>query len=401
VQARRLDLSRVEEVAMPVRGLLSSARQRRYGVVNSSDSRTSAPARFAAALADALTCRHEVVRIASTTPALAGAHPSVSMASPRPLAAIAGELNQCDVAIIHHSVDDDKLPNRHPTTPSSFQFLDVIEMVRQPTIVVLHHVPADPSADQRRTLALACRTADVVAVTAATAALRLASTYDVDPSALWLLRSGPTTRPGRAMRHRSPTVVTWGPIAPGGGIESMVDAMEHLSALDVRYLIAGPTSDGPATSESGNYRETLIRRCWIRGVAAHVTFVRDDADQTAMTETLRDAVAVVVPQDVAGNQIDGFFEEMLAAGVPIVATDVAASSQILPLSAALLVPRGDPAALADAVLRILIDPHLGESMIRSVARMSPPATWPSAARQLDRLADAAIRSTATAWRHAV
>src|SRR5215216_384637 len=250
VQARRLDLSRVEEVAMPVRGLLSSARERRYGVVNSSDSRTSAPARFAAALADALTCRHEVVRIASTTPALAGAHPSVSMASPRPLAAIAGELNQCDVAIIHHSVDDDKLPNRHPTTPSSYQFLDVIEMVRQPTIVVLHHVPADPSADQRRTLALACRTADVVTVTAATAALRLASTYDVDPSALWLLRSGPTTRPGRAMRHRSPTVVTWGPIAPGGGIESMVDAMEDLSALDVRYLIAGPTSDGPATSES-------------------------------------------------------------------------------------------------------------------------------------------------------
>ena len=203
--------------------------------------------------------------------------------------------------------------------------LDVIEMVRVPTIVVLHHVPADPTADQRRTLARACRSADVVAVTSAPAAARLAGTYGVDPSALWLLRSGPTARRGSSMRRRRPTIVTWGIIAPGGGIESMIDAMEHLSALDVRYLIAGPTSDGLAASEAGNYRETLIRRCWIRGVAAHVTFARDDADQTAMTEALRAAVAVVVPQDVAGEPIDGFSEEVLAAGVPIVATEVAAA----------------------------------------------------------------------------
>ena len=386
---------------MPVSRLISIAHPRRYGVVNSSESRTSAAGRFATALADSLQCRHEIARIPSSTPAPADAHPSVSMASPRPLAAIAGELNQCDVAIIHHSVEDDQLPNRHHTTASSYRLLDVIEMVRVPTIVVLHHVPADPTAEQRRTLARACPSADAVAVTAAPAALRLASTYGVDPSALWLLRSGPTIRRGSSMRTRRPTIVTWGIIDPGRGIESMIDAMEHLTALDVRYLIAGPTSDGLPASEAGNYRETLIRRCWIRGVAAHVTFARDDADHTAMTEALREAVAVVVPQDVAGQQIDGFFEEMLAAGVPIVATDVAAAGEILPSAAALLVPRRDPAALADAVLRIMIDPHLGQSMVRSAAVVSPPATWPGVAQQLDRLADAAIRSTATASRPAM
>src|SRR5207249_5472757 len=35
------------------------------------------------------------------------------------------------------------------------------------------------------------------------------------------------------------------------------------------------------------------------------------------------------------------------------------------LCAALLMPRRDPAALADAVLRIMIDPHLGQSLIRA------------------------------------
>ena len=76
-------------------------------------------------------------------------------------------------------------------------------------------------------------------------------------------------------------------------------------------------------------------------MAAHVTFARDDADQTAMTEALREAVAVVVPQDVAGEPIDGFSEEMLAAGVPIVATEIAAS-EILASTAALWCVAGTP-----------------------------------------------------------
>jgi glycosyltransferase involved in cell wall biosynthesis len=385
---------------MAIRRMMSSAPRRRYGVVSSWDSDAPA-ARFATALAQSLECRHEIARIASTMPAPADAHPCVSMASPRPRAAIAGELNQCDVAIINHSVDDEGLLNRDRTKASSYRLLDVIEMVRVPTIVVLHHVPAEPTVDQRRTIARACRSAEVIAVTAAPAAVRLASTYGVDPSTLWLLRSGPRTRPGTATRPRRATIVFWGIIAPGRGIESMIDAMQHLSALDVRCLIAGPTSDGQTVSEAGNYRETLIRRSWIRGVAAHVTFVRDDADYTAITEALREALAVVVPLDRPDEQIDGFVEEMIAAGVPIIATDVAVSSQILPATAALLVPPRNPAALTDAVLRLLIDPHLGESMVGATARLFPPTTWSGVAQQLDRLADAAIRATVTARRPAV
>lgn len=322
------------------------------------------------------------------------------MGSPRPLAAIVDELNRCDVAIIHHSVDHDD-PTRGDSTELGTRLLEVIELVHVPTIVVLHHVPADPTADLVRTLAHAFRSADAVAVTTAPAALRLASIYGVDPSTLWLLRSGPTRRHGASMTARRPTVVTWGIVAPGSGIEWMIDAMVQLSALDVRYLIAGPTSCELAADDAEDYRNVLIRRCWTRGVAAHVTFQSGDADQAAMTETLRKAVAVILPQDVTGDPLEGFLEEILAAGVPIVATDDAAASQVLPAGAAILVPRQNPAALADAVLRIMLDARLGESMTRIAAQSSPPATWSGVARQLDRLADAAIRSSAATWRSAV
>jgi hypothetical protein len=99
--------------------MMSSARRRRYGVVSSSESRASASERFANALADSLSSHHEITRVVSTTAAPPNAHPSVSMASPRPLAATADELNRCDLAIIHDSVDHDEFPNRQDATELS------------------------------------------------------------------------------------------------------------------------------------------------------------------------------------------------------------------------------------------------------------------------------------------
>ena len=362
-----------------------------YGIVSSSEAEASAPERFATALADSLSHRNEIARIMSATPSPPDAHPSVSRASPRPLGAVAGELNRCDVAIIHHSVDDEPASDQRVTASDS-SLLDVVDLVEVPTIVVLHHVPAEPTGDQRRSLTQACRSADAVVVTAAPAAVRLASVYGVDPSLLWLVRSGPTYRPNVSLHTRRPTVVTWGIIAPGSGIEWMIDAMEQLSAVDVRYLVAGPSLDASSGSESRDYCEMLVQRCWTRGVPGHVSLGFDDADHTAMTETLRTAVAVVVPQDVAGDHTDGYFEELVAAAVPIVATGDAAASAGLSSDAVLLVPSQDAGALADAVLRVMMDPHFAESIVHHAARRSPPATWASAARRFCRIADAAIRS---------
>jgi glycosyltransferase involved in cell wall biosynthesis len=178
----------------------------------------------------------------------------------------------------------------------------------------------------------------------------------------------------------------------------MIDAMEHLSALDVRYVVVGPSPDEIPGGAVQSYCDMLVRRCWSRRVPAYVSLEHDDADQTAMGETLRSAVAVVMPQDSAGNHIDGVFEELVAAEVPIVATEDAAASADLPADAVHLVAPRDPNALADAVLRIMIDPHLADSMVRRAARLSPaaaPATPAGMADRFARVTHAAIRSSLT------
>jgi glycosyltransferase involved in cell wall biosynthesis len=48
--------------------------------------------------------------------------------------------------------------------------------------------------------------------------------------------------------------------------------------------------------------------------------------------------------------------EAAATGVPIVATDVGGTAEILPPGAALLVPADDPAALASAIRQLVEDP---------------------------------------------
>src|SRR5215207_2936396 len=120
---------------------MSSARRRRYGVVTSWNAPNSASARFAAALADSLSGQHEIARIVSSTSVTPSADPTVSRSSPRPLTALADELNRCDVAIIHHSVDHDEPLNRDVSTGLTSGVLDVIDLLGVPTIVVLHHVP--------------------------------------------------------------------------------------------------------------------------------------------------------------------------------------------------------------------------------------------------------------------
>jgi polysaccharide biosynthesis protein PslF len=372
---------------------MTGRRRLRYGIVSAWQSEDTAPARFASALADSLGGRNDIARIASSTPAPLDAHPSVSMASPRSLETVASELNACDLAIVHHGIDE--LSSGDGATVLSSRLIEVIDLVHVPTIVVLHHVPADPTDDQRSVLAHAGRSADAVVVTTAPAGIRLTSVYDVDPTALWLIRCNTRQRRGVSPESRRAVVVTWGVVGPGSGIEWMIDAMEHLSALDVRYVVAGPSPDDIADDEAESYRDTLVRRCWSRRVPAYVS-LGDDADQTAMGETLRSAVAVVMPQDTAVNYMDGLVEELATAEVPIVATDDAVMSAGLPSDAVVLVPPGDPSALADAVLRLMIDPHLAESIVLRAARMSQPATPGGMAGRFARVTHAAIRSSLTA-----
>ncbi len=75
--------------------------------------------------------------------------------------------------------------------------------------------------------------------------------------------------------------------------------------------------------------------------------------------------------------------EMMAQGVPIVATDLPSVREILRDGRdALLVPASEPAALAGAIDRLLSDPSLSDRLSREALKRVANHSWPCRARRL-------------------
>ncbi len=125
-------------------------------------------------------------------------------------------------------------------------------------------------------------------------------------------------------------------------------------------VIAG---DGPLAGELASAAERT-------GVAAR--FLGDRSDVPAL---LAAADVFVLPSRWEGQPL--VLQEALQAGKPIVAADVGGVPDLTGADAALLVPPGDPAALAAAVLRILDDQDLAARL--AAAALARASQLPSEA----------------------
>src|SRR6202000_1233447 len=101
--------------------------------------------------------------------------------------------------------------------------IDVLRRLVVPAIVVLHTVLAEPSPHQRAVLEAVAGAAVAVVVMTETAERRLRANYRVEASKVVVIPHGapndwaevsPTARPGTR-----PTILTWGLLGPGKGIE--------------------------------------------------------------------------------------------------------------------------------------------------------------------------------------
>src|SRR3984885_5971276 len=148
----------------------------------------------------------------------------------------AGHLNQCDVAIMQHEYG---VYGGADGSPSLY----LPGEVRGPGVVVLHTVLTDPTPHQRRVLESVIAKADAVVTMTMTARDRLAAGYAVDMTKVRIIAHG---APALATTMAEPTfptgqftVLTWGLLGPGKGIEGGGEAMAML-----RELMPMPRSGG-------------------------------------------------------------------------------------------------------------------------------------------------------------
>ncbi len=298
----------------------------------------------------------------------------------------------CDVAIVQHEYglyggrDGDEV-------------VEVLRGLAVPSIVVAHTVLRQPTAHQRLVLEEVADAADAVVVMTEAARRRLCSGFGVDHSKVNTIAHGATLpAPSEPAMTPTPTLLTFGLLGQGKGIEWVIDALVDLGDLRPRprYVVAGRTHPKVALREGERYREMLTRRAWSNGVATWVTFDDTYRDVASLTRMIQAATVVVLPYDSPDQVTSGVLVEAVAAGRPVVATAFPHAVELLAGGAGLLVPHRDPVALASAVRRVLTEPGLATSMTATASRVAPSFGWTQIAAQYSDLAEALIESHAAA-----
>lgn len=147
-----------------------------------------------------------------------------------------------------------------------------------------------------------------------------------------------------------PVVMLVGNFSRDKGQHILLEAAKLLRGrgLDFVLVFAGRGTESPELKE-------LYRAAGLPAERARFLGLRDDV------EKLLSVAAVSVNAAVKGEALSGSIRESLAMGVPAVAGDISGNSEIVKDGVTgLLFPRGDAAALADRLERVLRDPGLRE-----------------------------------------
>lgn len=235
--------------------------------------------------------------------------------------------------------------------------LPVLAALTAPSIVVLHTVLPAPTRHQREVLEQVVRLAGAVVVMTEAARRLLAEHYSVDARKVSVIPHGvadwssvaATTSPERQ------TMLTWGLIGPGKGIEWGIRAMAELAVTEplLHYVVAGQTHPKVVEREGERYRHGLQRLIAELGLDDRVTLDDRYLDAPQLSALVASADIVLLPYDSREQVTSGVLSEAVAAGKGVVATTFPHSSELLANGVGQLVEHEDPTAIARAVRAIL------------------------------------------------
>jgi glycosyltransferase involved in cell wall biosynthesis len=375
----------------------------RFGFISTYPPTQCGLATFTSALLEALTAESaaqaRVARLLDAPQHRGGAEVVADIFTDDPARSIGsvGRLNGCDVVIVQHEFG----------VYGGRDGEDVLRLLAEltvPTIVVLHTVLTDPTTHQREVLEAVIETASAVVTMTVTARDRLAAGYQVEMGKVSIIAHGAPDQhnspaaSAAVFRNGQPTVLTWGLLGPGKGIEWGIEALALLHDLRPmpRYVVAGQTHPKVAVQSGEAYRDSLARLVQQRGLTGSVTLDGRYREPWSLGALVASADVVVLPYDSTDQVTSGVLIEAVAAGKPVVATCFPHAVELLSGGVGLLVPHRDPVAIAQALRTVLTRPDIAASMSFAAAATSPALRWSVVAEQYRQLAERLITAAAVA-----
>jgi len=303
--------------------------------------------------------------------------------------AAAATLNTFDVVVVQHEYGI-------YGGADGEQLVDVLNGVRVPVVVVAHTVLETPTRHQSQVLRQVVAASDAVVTMTDTAKARLIRRYDVAPAKVSVIRHGASSRLGASVPAPSgrPTILTWGLLGPGKGIEWAIDGLQRLRGLHPtpEYVVAGQTHPRVRLQQGEAYRFALAQRAGAAGVGHMLRFVDAYLDDAALAQLVSQAAVVLLPYESRDQVTSGVLVEAVAAGKPVVATAFPHAVELLTSGAGRLVPQFDGRSIGDALHQVITEPGLARQMAAEATRLAPSLLWSAVAAQYRSLADTLLNT---------
>lgn len=348
----------------------------RFGILGTYPPAQCGMATFSSALAAALSAQGSEVSVVRVADGTSSSNDSVVgelvNGSPQSSEACVDLLNQSQVAVIQH--EDGLYGGAHGD-----ELLAILGRLRVPSIVIAHNVLKNPAPHQRWVLEQMATMTDRMVVMSEAARERVCGEYGVDRRKVVTISRGATlpTQP-RLKRSSRPTILTFGLLGPGKGVEQVIDVLPSLLTVPgrPRYLVVGRTHPKVLATHAEGYREGLVERASSNGVADSVSFDDRYLAGTALTALVQTAAVIVLPYESRDQVSSGVLVDAVASGRPVVATAFPHAVELLRDGAGIIVPHDDPEAMSSALRRVLTQPRLAGSMAAQARQIAPAMAWP-------------------------
>jgi glycosyltransferase involved in cell wall biosynthesis len=248
--------------------------------------------------------------------------------------------------------------------------LHLIAFVHGPLALETSLPPAAAQRAAAREAELLSRVCGILCPSHATAAA--VERYGVPQERIAVVTPGTAnpSRPPKPRRFPVRALLCVANLVPRKGHELLVEALARTRDLDWSLSCVGSLDRDPAMTRSVR---RVIRAA---GLGRRITLV-GECPPHSVARAYRAADAFVLPSFHEGYGM--VYAEAMAHGLPVIATTAAAIPETVPPQAGLLVPPGDPAALARAIRRIITEPALAARLAagsRTVGARLP--NWPQA-----------------------
>jgi glycosyltransferase involved in cell wall biosynthesis len=273
--------------------------------------------------------------------------------------------------------------------------LGLLERTRLPLVTTLHTILDKPSAEERRVLdAVIARSARVM-VMAELGRQILLRTYGVPAEKIALIPHGvpdrahvaPESMKGRFGWEGRPVILTFGLLAPGKGIDTVIRAMPAVIATHPKalYVVLGATHPNLVREQGESLRGELAVLAAELGVADNVLFLNRFVEQEELLDYLQATDIYVTPYLNPAQITSGTLSYAVGMGKAVVSTPYVQAEEILGNDVGALVPFGDANAMGETIAALLSDSRALNAFATRAYAQGRRMIWSELARNVNTL----------------